>query len=194
MIYEIKKYGNPILRKRSRRITDINGEIKKLAENMLETMHAYNGIGLAAQQIGRLECICVIDIPQETSGGKPIHIESDPPIKMPLVLINPLIEMKEDKVVLEEGCLSFPGIFTPVASASIIVVKYYDLNGTELKLKAGGLLATAIQHEMDHLKGKLLVDRMSVSEKMKFMRELETLREEGRKQPEEPMPSTAPKR
>jgi peptide deformylase len=158
--YKVLTYGNEILRKEAEPVEKVTDEIRELAKDMISTMYASNGVGLAAEQVGRTESMCVLDVsPAYNEGpegeGKPC------PAPMPLVLINPQITESEGESVAEEGCLSFPDIFVPVKRPERIVVKYMDLEGDEASLDTDGFLARAIQHEMDHLHGVLLYDHMS---------------------------------
>lgn len=175
MDYKIVTYGNKILRKKAEPVADINDDIRQLVEDMLVTMHQKGGIGLASEQIGRQECICVIDI----SGAEPVAAAGDEKkngVDMPLILINPEIIDAVGKETGQEGCLSFPGIFVLVERQAEITVKFKDMNNKDLTIKADGLLARVIQHEMDHLKGILLVDRMSVVQKVALAGKLKRLK------------------
>ncbi|MBR3627924.1 MAG: peptide deformylase [Elusimicrobia bacterium] len=144
-ILEIVKYGDPILRKKTQPITEINDDVIQLAEDMLETMYAAPGVGLAGPQVGISLQICVIDVVPE---GK----------RNPIVLINPKVISGEDKVELEEGCLSFPKIYEKVKRWNKVKVEYVDLKGNLKEVEAEGFLAKAFQHEIDHLNGKVFID------------------------------------
>jgi peptide deformylase len=144
-ILEIVKYGDSVLRKKTEPITEINDDIIKLAEDMLETMYAAPGVGLAGPQVGKSLQICVIDIVPE---GK----------RDPIVLINPRVLSGEDKIELEEGCLSFPKIYEKVKRWNKIQAEYVDLKGNLNKVEVEGFLAKAFQHEIDHLNGKVFID------------------------------------
>ncbi|MDD5020767.1 MAG: peptide deformylase [Endomicrobiaceae bacterium] len=141
----IVKYGDSILRNKTKPIVKITKEIKILADDMLETMYKSCGAGLAGPQVGISLKICVIDI---LSNGK----------KNPLVLINPTIIDSANKIILEEGCLSFPGIFENVQRFDTVTVEYMDLNENIKQIQGQGFLAKALQHEIDHLNGKLFID------------------------------------
>ena len=144
-ILEIVKYGDPVLRKKTEPITKITDDVIQLAEDMLETMYAAPGVGLAGPQVGISLQICVIDIVPE---GK----------REPIVLINPKVLSGEDKVELEEGCLSFPKIYEKVKRWNKVQVEYTDLKGKLNKVEVEGFLAKAFQHEIDHLNGKVFID------------------------------------
>ena len=147
-IYKIVKYGDPVLRKKTQDIKEVNEDIKKLALDMLETMYAAPGVGLAAPQVGISLKICVIDI---MPNGK----------KEPYVLINPKIIDGKDTVELEEGCLSFPKIYEKVKRFNEVTAEYLDMNGKQRKITVDGFLAKAFQHEIDHLNGKVFIDLLS---------------------------------
>ena len=144
-ILEIVKYGDPILRKKTQPVTEITNDIIQLAEDMLETMYAAPGVGLAGPQVGVSLQICVIDVVPE---GK----------RNPIVLINPKVISGENKVELEEGCLSFPKIYEKVKRWNKVKVEYVDLKGNLKEVEAEGFLAKAFQHEIDHLNGKVFID------------------------------------
>ena len=143
---QIREDGDEILRKKSREVVidDITGEkIQTLIDDMIETMHHYNGVGLAAVQVGLLKRIVVIDVDDDNGV---------------YVLINPKIIKSKGEKECEEGCLSFPNQFGKVLRPTEVVVEYYDRNGKKVKLKAKDLLAQAICHECDHLEGILFID------------------------------------
>ena len=144
-ISEIVKYGDPILRKKSEPIKEITDDVVKLANDMLETMYAAPGVGLAGPQVGLSLQICVIDIVPD---GK----------KKPIVLINPKIISGQDKYEGEEGCLSFPKIFEKIKRWQKIEAEYIDLDGNLNRVEVDGFLAKAFQHEIDHLDGKVFID------------------------------------
>ena len=152
---------DPILRKKSEVIEQIDDDLKKLLNNMLETMYDAPGIGLAAVQIGVLKRILVIDISKKDEK------------KNPLFLINPEITFKS-KITssYEEGCLSLPGQFAEIERPAECHVNYIDYNGKAKKLKANGLLATCIQHEIDHLNGVLFIDYLSKLKKDMIIKKL----------------------
>lgn len=164
MIQTIVTYGNEALRVKATPIIDINDEIRDLAASMLETMYASNGVGLAAEQVGRTESICVIDIPADLE--KPGCREQNATITMPLILINPQIIATEGEQRDEEGCLSFPQIGVQVTRAFQVTALYTDLQGMRQTITAYGLLARAVQHELDHLNGVLLIDQMNAVQKI----------------------------
>lgn len=149
-ILQILKEPDPILRKKSHSVTSVNKEITKLMNNMLETMYAAPGIGLAAVQVGILKRLVVIDLSKNGEEKKPIF------------LVNPVITWKSDILEKnEEGCLSIPEYFAEIKRSKSCRVKYLDQNGKEKNIKAEGLLATCIQHEIDHCNGILFIDYLS---------------------------------
>ena len=141
---------DPLLRKVSEPVNSVNTEVKNLMDDMLETMYAAPGIGLAAVQIGVLKRIIVIDLSKE--GEK----------KNPLFIVNPEITFKSNELIsYEEGCLSIPNQFAEVKRPSSCKVNFLDYNGKKKEIDADGLLATCIQHEVDHLNGILFIDHLS---------------------------------
>lgn len=139
-------------------VTEINDEIQQLAADMLETMYAAPGIGLAATQVDRHIRMVVIDVSEDKSE--------------PLVLVNPEIIEQAGIQTHEEGCLSVPGIYAKVKRADQIMVKYQDLGGQWHELQAEGLLAVCIQHELDHLKGIVFLDHLSVLKRKLALKKL----------------------
>ena len=147
---QILTIPDPLLRKVSEPVTSVNTEVKNLMDDMLETMYAAPGIGLAAVQVGVLKRIIVIDLSKD--GQK----------KDPLFIVNPQITFKSDELIsYEEGCLSIPNHFAEVKRPSSCKVKFLDYNGKKREINADGLLATCVQHEVDHLNGVLFIDHLS---------------------------------
>jgi peptide deformylase len=149
-ILKVLNYGDPILRKDAEKVLKVSAKIQKLVADMFDTMYAYNGVGLAAPQIGELKRIFVLDCSTE-----------DNPMPQ-MVFINPVIIKKDDAIISREGCLSFPGVYTDVKRYESVTVRYMDLKGkTQTMTVTGGtLLCRAIQHELDHLNGVLFVDHV----------------------------------
>ena len=147
---QILTIPDPLLRKVSEPVTSVNTEVKNLMDDMLETMYAAPGIGLAAVQVGVLKRIIVIDLSK--NGQK----------KTPLFIVNPQITFKSEEIIsYEEGCLSIPNQFAEVKRPSTCKVNFLDYNGKKREINADGLLATCIQHEVDHLNGVLFIDHLS---------------------------------
>lgn len=165
MKLEILTYPNPILREVSQPVTEFGPQLKKLVEDMLETMYDASGIGLAAPQVGELLQVLVIDTrprdPESSRYENDDQTELEKKIKQPLILINPEIIKGEGKTTFDEGCLSVPSFYETVERYEKIEVKAYDVDGKEFRLVTDGLLAICIQHEMDHLAGTLFIDHIS---------------------------------
>ena len=152
---------DPILREKSASLEKVDDEIRALLDDMLETMYAAPGIGLAAVQVGILKRLIVIDI------------SKDEEKKNPLILINPeIISRSQKKSIYDEGCLSLPGHFAEIERPAECEIKFVDYNGKEKKLHAKGLLATCIQHEVDHLNGILFIDYLSKLKKDMIIKKL----------------------
>ena len=161
MLRKILIEPDPILRKKCEPLEKVDIETKKLMDDMLETMYAAPGIGLAAIQVGILRRLVVIDISKAEEK------------KNPIFLINPQIIHKSKKTsVYEEGCLSLPGQFAEIERPAECTLKYIDYNGKEKELKADGLLATCVQHEVDHLNGILFIDYLSKLKKDMIIKKL----------------------
>jgi peptide deformylase len=178
MILPVVKYGHPVLRKKGARIESITPEIKQLVSDMLETMHTRNGVGLAAQQIGKALQLTVIDVREVKErpswlelDGKPAEVNDF----MPLVLINPEIEPLGEPVAGGEGCLSFPEIFGEITRPESVHVKALNEKGKPVEFRGGGLLARVVQHEVDHLNGILFIDRMNKATKEELRPQLNAL-------------------
>ena len=161
MLRKILTEPDPILRKKCEPLEKVDAETKKLMDDMLETMYAAPGIGLAEIQVGILKRLVVIDISKEEEKKKPIF------------LINPqILHQSKNTSVYEEGCLSLPGQFAEIERPAECTIKYIDYNGKEKELKSDGLLATCIQHEVDHLNGILFIDYLSKLKKDMIIKKL----------------------
>jgi len=177
----ILKYGNPVLRAKGKRVAKVDEHIRELASDMLETMHAANGIGLAAQQVGEALQLTVLDVSEVEDRPSTLKLNGalmDPRVAMPLVLLNPELEPDGEIVSGTEGCLSFPEINAEIERPEAVVVKAETLEGDEIKIEASGLLARALQHEIDHLNGILFIDRMSSASKASLSSRLKRLQKE----------------
>ena len=158
------RYGDDeILRKRAREIEVIDDKIVELAQDMMDTMHKYDGVGLAGPQVGILKRIIVIDLYEENSQ---------------YILINPVIKKAKGEQVVDEGCLSFPNQFGKVRRPKSVVVEALDINGKKVKIEAKDLLAQALCHEIDHLNGEVFVNKVEEGT-------LETVTEQQRKERKE---------
>lgn len=152
---------DPILRQKSETLEKVDDELRRLMDDMLETMYSAPGIGLAAVQVGILKRLVVIDISKEKEK------------KYPLFLINPeIISKSKSTSIHEEGCLSLPGQFAEIERPAECQIKYIDYDGKKKEIKAKGLLSTCIQHEIDHLDGKLFIDYLSKLKKDMILKKL----------------------
>ena len=184
MILQILEYGDPILRAKGKPIENIDDRIRELAAKMIETMHAANGVGLAAQQIGEALQLTVLDVSLVEDRPSTLKLDGkDVDLKgaMPLVLINPEIELRGANEVGVEGCLSFPEITGDIERAKSVVVRAQTLEGRTIEIEASGFLARAVQHEGDHLNGILFIDRMNSAVKAALSSRLKRLQKETRR-------------
>ena len=184
MILQIFEYGDPILRVKGKPIENMDDRIRELAANMIETMHAANGVGLAAQQIGEALQLTVLDVSLVEDRPSSLKLdgkEVDPKAAMPLVLINPEIDLRGTTEVGVEGCLSFPEITGDIERAKSVIVRAQTLDGGTIEIEASGFLARAIQHEGDHLNGILFIDRMNSAAKAALSSRLKRLQKETRR-------------
>ena len=165
-IRKILTEPNKILREKSLRVENVDKDIQQLMDDMLETLYAAPGIGLAAIQVGVAKRVIVMDISRNRDRDKE-------PKKNPMYFVNPEIVWKsEDKFTYEEGCLSVPNQFAEIDRPKQCHVKYLDYNGHPQELKADGLLSTCIQHEIDHLEGILFIDYLSKLKKEMIIKKL----------------------
>lgn len=141
----VREEGDEILRKKSREVEQVDNRIRDLLNDMVDTMHKYNGVGLSAVQVGILKRLVVIDLYDD---------------KGPIKLVNPVILKTKGEQEVEEGCLSFPNKYAKMIRPAEVVAEALDENGKKIKIKAKGLLAQAICHELDHLDGVLFIDKM----------------------------------
>ncbi len=164
-ILEVIKFPDSRLRRKGNAVEEVTPELKKLVDDMLETMHSEKGIGLAAIQVGVEVRLLVIDIqPQGDNDRYELDqgmTDLEKAVKQPIVIFNPEITKKEGKTSYDEGCLSVPGFYESVTRAKYIEVKGLDRDGNPVEYKLDGLLAICMQHEIDHLDGKVFIDRLS---------------------------------
>jgi peptide deformylase len=160
----ILEFPDPRLRTRAAPVAEVDATVRKLIDDMLETMYAAPGIGLAATQVNVHKRVLVVDVTEDRS--------------KPLALINPEIVAREGVEESEEGCLSVPGIYDKVTRAEKIRVRTLDRSGKQIEIEADGLLAVCIQHEMDHLEGKLFVDYLSELKRTRIRKKLEKERKD----------------
>jgi len=167
-ILQIVRYGNPILTKKAEEIINIDKYIEELAQNMVQTMYAAPGIGLAAPQVNVSKRLITVDL---SVGEDSQNL---------IILINPELTSQEGEVIYEEGCLSVPDISEKVVRPSRVIVKGIDLKGNEKIVEAEGILARALSHEIDHINGKLFIDRLSPLKKSLIKRKLKRAVQTGK--------------
>ncbi len=178
MILPIVRYGHPALRRKGAAVEALNPEVRQLISDMFETMYDAQGIGLAAQQVGKALQLAVVDVRGITDRPSTLTRDGQPAdadAAMPLVLINPQIQPVGDPVTGPEGCLSFPEIYADISRPESIDVRALGADGRPYHFQCGGLLAKAIQHEVDHLNGVLFKDRMSKASLESLKDELDDL-------------------
>lgn len=178
MKLDIHFYGDPVLRTPAAPVAAVTDEIRAFARDMIETMHAEQGVGLAAPQVGRSIAVCVVEVPIDydtDEEGRRIH----PDVAMPMVLINPqIVEPSRKTENHEEGCLSFPGLRGSIPRSIEITVRCLDERGQPRELRLRDFLARVVQHEVDHLNGVLFIDRMSAAKRFALKKRLNTLKRE----------------
>jgi len=146
-VLDIRVLGDPILRQETKPVAEVTDDVRRLIDDMFDTMRAARGIGLAAPQVGRTERVAVVDV----EGGK-----------NPIALVNPEVVSGEGTIVGEEGCLSIPDVFGDVERAASVVVRALDRDGNSIEVRGTELLSRCLQHEIDHLHGKLFIDYLGV--------------------------------
>ena len=149
-VLPILRFGNPILRDKSKKVPNISPSIERLIDDMIETMREANGAGLAAPQVGKLLRVIVIELPDEAT----------------IALINPVVVKKSGEREVVEGCLSYPGYQGEIKRAEMVTCKGLDRHGKAIRIKAEGLLAQALEHEIDHLNGVLYIDYLEGEDKL----------------------------
>jgi peptide deformylase len=174
MVLPVVKYGDKVLREKAVPVVQVTPSLVKLAQDMISTMHKSRGVGLAAEQVGRLESLCVIDVPLECEDDDATK-EFNARTEMPLVMFNPQILSLDGEQDGKEGCLSFPNMGAPLKRAAEVTVQYLDLNGMPQIATVRGFLARAVQHETDHLQGILYVDRLLPDDRAKIEKKIDSL-------------------
>ncbi len=165
MLLEIRKYGDPVLKKKAAPVTEFDPELFQFFEDLLETMYANRGVGLAATQVGVMKQALVLDASTEEQ-------------TIIYMLANPKITAhSKDKSEFEEGCLSFPGITEKIYRPKKVTVEAQDPQGKPVKIEADGFLAVVLQHEIDHLNGTTFIDRMSAVKKLLHNKELKEIKQ-----------------
>jgi peptide deformylase len=154
--YQIRLFGDPVLTQRSSEVADIDGKLVQLAADMVVTMHDAHGLGLAAPQVGVQKRLFVYQLPEQE----------------PVTIINPVIAESRGEWEYEEGCLSIPGLFFPIVRPKEILLTGFDLDGNQISIEADEVEARCLQHEMDHLDGRLLLGMLDKDQKKEAMREL----------------------
>lgn len=176
MRYDIVKYGHPALRQVAKPIESVDARIRQLASDMIETMYAAEGVGLAAPQIALPIALCVVDVPADMDvleeGGERLN----PDVVMPLVLVNPRVVSTAGSQSGREGCLSFPDFHFDVKRPMEATVEYTDLDNVQHKTLFRGFVARAVQHEIDHLNGVLFIARISELKRLSMAGQLKRLR------------------
>lgn len=178
MVIEIVKYGHPVLRQPGARIESVTEDIRRFAADMVETMHAAEGVGLAAQQVGRALQLFVLDVRDVNDrpstmevGGQRVDLAT----AMPMVLINPEVTPVGPPVAGPEGCLSFPEMYGDITRPESVEVRAWNERGETVAFRCDGLLAKAVQHELDHLRGILFIDRMSSQRRRELQPDIDAL-------------------
>lgn len=183
MIHEIVQYGDPVLRQKCRKITQVDDDLVSLVEDMLETMVAANGVGLAAPQVAVAIRLAVVDVSHDPECVSYLRVngeEADLVSLMPLVFINPEVEFSSDRETATEGCLSIQNLRAEVKRPAAITATLPQLDGSVLVVETDGLLARALQHEIDHLNGVLFIDRLPPATKVALRGRLKMLMERHR--------------
>lgn len=177
MVLRVTQYGEPILRQRGSTVETFDARLREFADDMIATMRANEGIGLAANQVGDERMICVVDPGLTDPPFRCVLDDREPPIDLllPLVLVNPVAETQGEKVVFEEGCLSIPDVRGEVERPDEVRVTYQDLDGHAHELEANGLMARVILHEVDHLNGVMFVDLLAPRDRKAVQRKLDKL-------------------
>ena len=178
-VLPIRTYGDPVLREPSHPVKTITPEIRTLIENLFVTMRTAQGVGLAAQQVGRTEAVCVVEIPESYDTEEENGPRLNPDLPLALALVNPkIVQVSDDTSCMEEGCLSFPDIRGNVERPWSIVVEHLGLDGKAKTTPLNGFFARAVQHEMDHLAGDLFIDHFSHVKKLAIRGKLKRLQAE----------------
>lgn len=180
--YVVDTLGADVLRQTAAPVAVVDEEVRRLAASMIDTMNAFEGIGLAAPQVGKSLRMVVLGVPEDAVSKQPTPGELELLPRMPLVLINPEIVSASDELSeRDEGCLSVPDIFAPVIRPDRVVLRAQTLDGEMLLIECGGLLGRCIQHELDHLDGKLFIDRVIPEERSLIASDLRRLEKFGSK-------------
>jgi peptide deformylase len=163
-ILPIRVYGDPVLRQKAEPVKNIDGRLISLADQMIESLASAKGLGLAAPQVGQSMALCIINLPALDSK----HTK-------PLILINPKLQVSDGKVVYQEGCLSFPGMYAEVSRSRNVTVTGLDRDGNPMEMEASDFLARVYLHEMDHLNGVLFIDHLSPIKRQLLKKQLKEI-------------------
>jgi peptide deformylase len=178
MVREIIVYPDKRLKLISKEVTSFDGGLHDLLDDMYDTMRARNGVGLAAIQVGVDIRALIINIPLETEYGEGVE-HTDQPKENTLEMINPVIVEQNGTEKFQEGCLSIPGVYEDVERAKHVKVEYFDRNGEKQTIEDDDFLSVAMQHEMDHLDGKVFIEKLSYIKRKKFEKEWKRKQKEG---------------
>jgi len=178
MLREIVVYPDKRLKLISKEVESFNGALHDLLDDMYETMCARNGVGLAAIQVGVDMRALIINEPLDTEYGEGVE-HNDQPKENTIEMINPVIVEKEGTEKFQEGCLSVPGFYEDIERFKYVKVEYFDRDGSKKTIESDAFLAVAIQHEIDHLDGKLFVEKLSILKRKKFEKEWKRKQKEG---------------
>lgn len=170
---KIVKYGDPKLLRKSVPVVSVTPELRALAHEMLAAMYDAEGVGLAAEQVGRTEALCVIDVPADSQGS---DAAANAGVRMPMIMFNPVVSDPQGTQRGSEGCLSFPGISAQVTRARSVTVDWMGEDGKHYSARVHGLLARAVQHEVDHLEGKVFVEHVSSAQALLLRNKLARLK------------------
>ncbi|RBP39649.1 peptide deformylase [Roseimicrobium gellanilyticum] len=185
MILPIVLYGNPVLRVKCQPVTQVTDEIRKLAADMMETMHDARGVGLAAPQVAVPIQMAIIEVPANDESVTVLRVNGvDKTLAetQPIIFLNPKLVLDNTKATGQEGCLSIPHLRYDVRRAGVVTVTYQTLEGETVTMEADGLLGRAFQHEIDHLNGILFTDRLSAASKLGAQRKLKRLVQEWKEE------------
>ena len=175
--FQVRVVGDPVLKENAARIDEITPEIRELANDMLQTVKVFDGIGLAAPQVGVSKRMVILDVPMPNK-NTPMTTPGEMMLlpRMPMVLINPeIIARSPETIEGDEGCLSVPDIYAPVVRNATVTLKTQTLEGENIEVECGGLLGRCIQHELDHLDGYLFLDRLDAENEKAVSREVKLL-------------------
>ena len=180
--YVVHTMGDPVLREVARPVGAVTPELRQLADRMIEVVQAFEGVGLAAPQVGESIRMVAFNLPMESMSDLPSVGEETLLPKMPFVVINPeIISVSSDTEMRDEGCLSLPDVWAPVERPARVFFRAATIDGEIIECECGGLLGRCIQHELDHLDGRLFVDRVDPVELAKVDRELRQMQRYGEK-------------